>query len=357
MRRNLVVLLTSLLSAPLLASCGSEGGIGDELNIPDPSDKPLEPANPIHLDRIVQAQPPVVDVEWVIDNSCSMSCIVSCHNGTIVDNITENFPVFMQHFKGSGVDYHIGVVTMDLDNPLDDGKLESGLGELWIDSSVSNDVLAFSAMATQGTSGSGTEKGIGASYKSYEVHGDAFNDGFFRDGSSLHTIVMSNELDQTPASLITVEEYVNWYTTLRTPDKVTFNSIVCVRGQTDACPQQNGRDYVAITRAIGGIAWDIQDENWITLLNSLGAQSAGLKVEYFLTQVPVPGTLVVGVTEGDTQNYLEFEEVPFDGEEIGYVYSETRNSVTFVAYMPPAGSSVDLRYELASSQFEGADSE
>ena len=349
MRRIPVVLFVASLMG-----CGSETNLGADV-VPVPSGNALALQNPTKTDVIVQAQPPVVDVEWVIDNSCSMSCIVSCHSGSITDNITGNFSIFMEHFKESGVDYHIGVITTDLDNPNEDGKLQSGLGHKWIDSSVVNDVVAFSAMATQGTAGSGSEKGLGASYKSIEEYGDTFNEGFFRENSSLHTIVLANEPDQTPATVIAVDEYIDWYDLLRTPDKRTFNSIVCVNGQTEACPQQNGRDYVAITNAIGGIKWDIEDERWGRLLDSLGAQSAGLSSEYYLTEVPVSGTLVVGVEDGDTGNYVEFNPVPFDSEEVGYLYSQTRNSVLFVNYLPAARSVITLTYELASSQFEAAD--
>ncbi len=80
---------------------------------------------------IGQTVPPKVDVMWIIDNSCSMSCIVGCH-GAVSDKVTENFPLFMDYFLGSGLDYHIGVVTADLDNPADNGRLEYGFGEKYI---------------------------------------------------------------------------------------------------------------------------------------------------------------------------------------------------------------------------------
>ena len=342
-----------MLALPLVGC--SETGITGEGFPEAPSQNPVPLENPIQTDTIMQVSPPVVDVAWVIDNSCSMSCIVSCHSGTITDNVTKNFPVFMSHFDESGIDYHIGVITTDLDHPGHDGKLQSGLGHLWIDPTVNNDVLAFTAMATQGTSGAGTEQGLGSVYKSHEVHGDTHNTGFYRDGSSLHTIVLSNELDQTPATLIAVDEFVDWYGTIRTPDRRTFNSLVCVNGRSEACPEQSGRDYVRVTEMIGGISWDIENEDWTSLLDSLGAQAAGLTSEYFLTQVPVLDTLVVGVKDGETGNYQEFEPTEFGAGTTtpGYVYTLERNSILFLNYQPTAGSTIELIYEPASSQLGG----
>ncbi len=339
--RTLAALLAMMLA---LAGCSSESGLYDSLP-PVPDGQASELRNVSHTDVIVQASPPVVDVLWLIDNSCSMSCIVSCHSGTITDNVTENFPLFMQHFKGSGIDYHIGVITTDMDNPQDQGRLEEGLGHRWIDRSVRNDVPAFTAMATQGTSGSGTEKGISAVFNSYEEHGDQYNAGFWRDGSTIHTIVLANEPDR---SSMPIDEFTNWYSELRTPDRRTFNSIVCTEGRTSACPEQNGNDYMAVSRQVGGIVWNIEDERWGVLLNSLGAQSAGLSSEYYLTQIPVEGTVEVEVDDTATGNRLEFEEVEEESKEVGFVYSRSRNSILFVNYLPEAASTVRITYDLAS---------
>src|SRR5262245_6111111 len=99
------------------AGCVSEG---DLFTDPPPPPVPNHPdvANPTQTDVIVQVTTPMVDVLWTIDNSCSMA---DEQNG-----LTENFPKFMDYFLGSGLDYHIGVTSTDLDDPSHKGKLQDG---------------------------------------------------------------------------------------------------------------------------------------------------------------------------------------------------------------------------------------
>src|SRR5688500_13834828 len=103
-----------LLVPMLFLGCESESGIGGNL-LPELVANPRELADPIKTDRIVQTTTPSVDVLWAIDTSCSMSCVVGCH-GLISDLVVENFPKFTDYFVGSGLDYHIGVITMDTDS-------------------------------------------------------------------------------------------------------------------------------------------------------------------------------------------------------------------------------------------------
>ena len=65
----------------------------------------------------MQVTVPSVDVLWVIDNSCSMT--------EEQQALTDNFNKFVQYFVGSGLDYHIGVVSTNWDNESGDhrGKL------------------------------------------------------------------------------------------------------------------------------------------------------------------------------------------------------------------------------------------
>lgn len=351
-----------LLIAVTAVGCGGEPQIIAGLP-PQEAGEPLGVENVVQTDVIAQAQPPLIDVMWLIDNSCSMSCIVGCHGGSatgsVTDEIVANFPAFIQHFQNSGVDYHIGVVTTDLDNPAETGKLQKGLGNLWIDNTTTNPLLAFDAMAVKGTGtdGSGNEKGLGAAYTAVDIEGNQYNDGFFRDDSNLHTIVLSNESDHTPDSLISVNEFIDWYGNLRTPDKRSFHSIVCLDENSEACRLERGRKYIQVSHEIGGIVWDIEDTRWGRLLDDLGAQSAGLSREYYLTQLPVPGTLTVAVNDPDTGNYIEFDEVPFDSTKVGYFFNQTRNSVLFINYLPEPRATVELSYEKAAANYGGGSSE
>jgi len=330
----------------VLLSCRSENGIGyeqDPVVIWDPGDLGLL----TQRDVIGQTIPPQVDVLWVIDNSCSMSCIVGCH-GAVSDRVVENFPLFMQYFEGSGLDYHIGVVTADLRTDSDNGKLEAAAGQRWIDETTKNPDDAFFQMAAQGTGGSDWEEGLGASFKALEVHHNDYNAGFYREDAAFHTIVLSDEDDGTQNTVITRDEYVEWYKGLKGNDHdYTFNAIVCM-ASSEECEGPSTR-YLSVVREVGGIEWDITSDDWARLLDELGAQAAGLSREYYLSQVPIVESLEVQVQEPDGA-IVTFERAVGDPLVGDYVYEETRNAIVFLEYVPAAMSVVTVDYTLADQE-------
>jgi hypothetical protein len=91
------------VSWALLGGCSDYNLANTAPPLEAPNAKELE--SPTRTDEIVQLTTPSADVLWVVDNSSSMS-----------DNqraLTDNFPVFFDWFLGSGLDYHIGVVSTD----------------------------------------------------------------------------------------------------------------------------------------------------------------------------------------------------------------------------------------------------
>src|SRR5688572_17447955 len=97
----------ALLPIWLVAACGSEQGFREPPPVYPPS-APLPIADETRVDRIVQVVTPQVDVLWMIDNSSSM--------GDEQTALGENFPLFMDFFLNSGLDYHIGVTSSDVDD-------------------------------------------------------------------------------------------------------------------------------------------------------------------------------------------------------------------------------------------------
>src|SRR5687767_15154056 len=107
----------------------------------DPEGKPKLPPNVYNLpspppttvtDVFVQVTTPKVDVLWVIDNSGSMEDEQA--------DLVANFPAFMDFFLGSGLDYHIGVTSTDLDRNYNGsmGKLVMIDGIKYLDPETSN---------------------------------------------------------------------------------------------------------------------------------------------------------------------------------------------------------------------------
>lgn len=303
---------------------------------------PAELDNPVKIDRIVQVTTPAVDIMWIIDNSGSM-----LEEQT---QLAQNFPAFMPYILGSGLDYHIGVVSTDMNANKESGKLVAADNhDRWITNDSDDPTGMFEQMATLGTGGSSTECGREAGYTALELLGTTDNAGFLRDDrtTGIHVIVVSDEPDLSNTAVITKPEFIDWMNGLRPeePELATFSSIV--NPPEDSGPlNPSGIDYITLTQGIGGILWPIHTDSWISVLEQLAIQAAGLKHEYFLSQLPVPDTVEVQVREPD--GTIVTDQV--------WTYSLSRNSITFETYIPLPLSEVLIQYTVLSSVVQQSDS-
>jgi hypothetical protein len=328
---------TRFIAVAMAAGC-IDYDIGQDLpEWPAPAPRPVDEVT--RTDVILQTQTPKVDILWMVDNSCSM--------GDDQTRLTQNFPTFMDYFVGSGLDYHVGVTSSDIISTAPngaDGKLVIQRGLKFIDIDTPDPILIFSEMATLGIGGRFPEKGLGGTYKCLEEKRDTINAGFYRDEASLHTIIISDEADYTQSSLITQPEYEQWYSGLKAEQgDRTFSGIISAGGSR----------YRQTIDAVGGIEDSVLNSDWSEVLQRLGIQAAGLKREYFLSGVPVLGTIEVTV-ENPGGAVIAFDEAvvdPVTGSVDGeWTYDEARNSVTFVEFVPDSLSKVVLHYTVLASQ-------
>lgn len=290
-----------------------------------PNERPLEIET--NTDKLVQVTVPVVDILWIIDNSTSM---VDEQNA-----LTTNFPVFMDYFLGSGLDYHIGVISTDY--AADHGRLEYAVGHKWVDPETPDPVGVFQQMAGLGIKIGTNEKGRAPAYSALELEDGpgGWNEGFERDDGGLHIVAISDEDDHSTE--IGRDEFVDYLETSRPdPDDVTFSSIVTPVNNCAPNGVEPGIEYVETTAAVGGILWSICNDDWIGVLEQLGMQAAGLQREYFLSELPVPGTIEVWVVDGATT--YEFQP------EIDWTYDAQRNSIVFTEFVPSALAEVFIEY-------------
>jgi hypothetical protein len=334
---------TTFLAAPLAFASGCiETNFAPPVPAWDnPAPRPLEDVT--QHDQIMQVTSPRVDILWMIDNSGSM--------GDEQNDLTENFPLFMDFFVGSGLDYHVGVTSSDIDADYNgaNGKLVIVAGTKYIDPDVANPIEMFSAMASLGINGSSREQGTGAIFKALELERDRANAGFWRDEAALHTIVISDEPDLTINGLITQAEFTGWYAGLKDAQgDRTFSSIV---------DPIIGGAYKSITNTIGGIYWSVLDEDWTQVLERLGVQAAGLKREYYLSRLPVEETIEVTIVDnGATLSFVRGELDVANGTFTGdYGYDANRNSITFFEYVPNALSTINIDYTVLASQQQTSD--
>lgn len=325
--------LPSLL--PILALLGAGACIEYEPTSTLPpvgvkNDRPLDIVD--RTDRLVQTPVPVVDILWIIDNSTSM---LDDQNA-----LTSNFPAFMDYFLGSGLDYHIGVITTDY--ALDDGRLEYQAGVKWVDPETPDPIAVFSSLAGVGTRIGTNEMGRDPAYAALEFHDGpgGWNEGFERDDGGLHLIVISDEEDHS--TQVGIDEFAQYLETSRPdPSDVTFSGIVTPPGNCSPNGVEPGLGYVDLNAQVGGILQSICNTDWINVLEQLGMQAAGLRREYFLAELPVPGTIEVWVVDGGTTYNFE--------PEVDWTYDASRNSVVFVEYVPTALAEVFIAYEVLSA--------
>lgn len=318
--------------AALLGACKSD--IDFIPNDPPPREpNPIDFTTPVQVDRIQQATIPVIDVLFVVDNSCSMDAEQTA--------LATNFPAMLEWFIGSGLEYHIGVVSTDMNDPAQAGRLLGPMGARWIEPATEGPEALFAAMVQLGTSGHWEEKGRAAAYTAIELLGDTENSGFVRDGAGMHITVVSDENDVSGESPISRGEWVDYLRGFRWSQRlVSFSSIV---GPITGCPDigSPGTEYTTVTAEVGGSFWPICSEDWTTVLDELGFLATGLSREFFLSHLPVADSIEVRVDTGVA--VVDFLR------DVDWVYVPGRNSVQFLEYIPDPMAVVEIEYKVLST--------
>ena len=311
--------------------------------------------DPINEDHFQQLETPEVDILFVIDNSCSMSEEQA--------SLTANFQSFIQFADAQALDYRIAVVATDVDgcpnprppqrpNGLDQGQcgyFADGNGDgsardpgwrLITPDEQPSAEAAFSAIATQGINGSGSERGLDAAYQALSspiITG--WNNGFLRPSAYLALIFISDEEDQSTNA---VDFYVNYFLAIkgfRNTNLFSASAIVgdapsgCGGFQADA-----GTRYIDLAGRTGGIFESICTADWGSALQNLGLSVFGYKSRFFLSNQPVAGTVEV------TLDGLPVMPTAPSGQ-IRWSYDAPTNSVNFAPLaIPEPGSEIVVRY-------------
>ncbi|HMV67811.1 MAG TPA: hypothetical protein PKA64_13260 [Myxococcota bacterium] len=317
-----------------LAACNNDYGVAIVPETIQAPENPPQLGATIIEDVLRQRIPEAVDILWVIDNSNSMLAEQQ--------KLGENFPAFLDYYLNSGLDWQIGVVSTDLQDPAQSGKLQGAAGFLWADPSVPDPAGVFSRMALLGRGGSSKEQGRGAAWAALTPPLlETTNAGFYRPSARLSVIVVSDEQDFSDD--LSVNTFIDWYLHLKPdPSMVDFSAIISM---DPACNDgRMGTDYLPIVHATGGSAFSICEDDWTPILAALGIRAAGLQREFFLTEVPDPSTLSV---------WIDDEEVRYDFvPETDFVYDGDHNSINFTRYTPRATAYIHIQYATAVSSHQ-----
>lgn len=310
------------------------GGVGTDLGLleisiagkPYPFVVPLTGEGRINAgrtDTFQQVASRKVDVLFVLDDSCSM--------GDEQVALAMNFGDFIRTASIRNVDFQIGITTTTVENA-DAGKFVGPI----LDSGTSSIERQFGAQVNVGITGSGREQGLEAMLSAFVLAERAIGDnrGFLRglDGAVLVVIFVSDEDDQSPASVL------SYYRALldRAPAgylaaAVTGGMNGCVTSMVGgASPAFRYQEFLALT---SGYDTSICSSNWAQTLSNLGNAAFGLRRRFNLSE---PADSAQPIT------------VRVDGVVVPqnqYSYDPAAQAITFVdGNAPPEGAVIQVDY-------------
>ena len=287
-----------------------------------------------------QSPPEEVDILLVVDNSCSM--------GPYQEQLGSNFERFVEYFIGANVNYHIGVVTTDIEDSSQSGRIQGQI----IDSESSNPGQAFTNIVNVGTTGSGWELGLEAAYNALsEPLRSGANAGFLRDDASLSIIFVSDEEDSSP---MPVNDYINTFLNIKgARQRDIFNAsalAVTDLGDCDPLLTQGstiGTRYIDVARQTNGIIGNLCDEDFAGIVTELSLNTSRLRNVYYLKDLPDPTSLEVHVSADGSNT----DPIPCDAGIWSYqlvedeVDGSTQPAIVFpVEHLPEPGSKISVRY-------------
>jgi hypothetical protein len=287
-------------------------------------------------DRWEQNETGPVDVLFIIDNSGSM-------DGEI-DNLADTFDVFINGFVALGLDYQIGVVTTDMDDPAQSGHL---LGpEPIITPSLADPVAAFRAATDQGAAGSGSERGLEAAHVALsEPLISGHNVGLVRPGSTLSVIVVTDENDDSE-DYIRPLDFAAWLDAYQgDPALTSFSAVAGPKSGLFPCiaffsgiSAEPAPRYWTVVNNTSGLHSSICDMDMGDILADLSVVASGMRTTFPLTLIPTDPAAVDVQIEGFT--------VPKSITD-GVSYDVATNSLLFAGdWVPLPGNAIEATYEV-----------
>lgn len=276
-------------------------------------------APPMRTDTFQQAaNAATLDVLMLVDNSGSMSDKQAA--------LSQQVPAFLQWAQAQGVDFHIGIVTTDMDSASESGRLQ-GVPTV-LTPSTTNLAQVFSSRILVGTNGSGDERGIDAILSALQAPlVNTTNAGFLRAGAALGVLLLSDEEDY---SAVAINDAIAQLRAVKPMGNIRVNAIVTPVG---GCPAgvSDGTRYLALAQAFGGTAESICAGSWTNALTSWGSIT-GPRARFTLSRPARPQGIVVRVNGAP---------IPATS----WSFEAMTNTVVFTPMAVPAlGATVEIGY-------------
>lgn len=308
------------------------------------------PPTSVYVDVLTEPAAPQVDVLWVIDASASMADARA--------RLADTVPAFVDDLIAAHVDWHVGVITMGStdDRPFG-GLVQTGSGVFLTPQSVNPVGQLTEALSAQDDQGDAGEGFLAITTALLRSSGEAAarNRDFLRDGADLRVIVVSDQDDQSGPG-VTALSFARELASLQTDDnEVRFSAIV--PDGVDGC----GDEATAYARAVTELGGAVASVCGADLTDATRATTdlAAADLSYFLTQVPVEGSLHVTVTDGSLTYRGLPEGTPYAvdacaGDGISgcllYRYDLVPNAIELVDVGLRPGATVRAEYEPVAGQ-------
>jgi hypothetical protein len=266
-----------------------------------------------------------LDVLFVVDNS-----------GSMVEeqaSLARSFNRFIANLERFGVDYHVGVVSTDVEEPSHSGRLQGS--PPFITRQTRGRDAAFRRNVDVGTDGSGLEQGLLAAVLA--LSGEltrARNRDFLRPLAPLTLIFVSDEDDGSPGPDGYYTRVLRGARGIGNDRIIRASAIVGLPGRRCGAVSDEGRRYLEVVAALGGAAHDLCDQDFGDALEDIGSNALEALRRFPLSCTPAaPGSVRVVV----------------DGVELAeeWVFEATSDTVVFDGpYVPPADASLEIGYDV-----------
>lgn len=291
-----------------------------------------------------------VDILWVVDNSNSMAQ----HQ----QRIAQEVPGFINALKATGMDFHMGVTTMDCSSSGEDGRLVAAPGTpTYLTNSTPNMVSILQQRLQLGDNGSSVERALEATKNALtEPLASGFNAGFRRfdaadptKGAVLAVIYLSNEDDQSgsavpdPVAFFDAHAVKSQYVTDMPQWVVSFIGSTPDDPSCKTVPwtKEDGLAYIALANKSGGASSSICSGDFAAALKNVQGHILTMITEWHFPKTPVESTIRVFV------NGNEIANDPVNG----WTYVAARKVIQFHGTsIPGLGASIDVQYTQDFSQ-------
>lgn len=277
-----------------------------------------------------------VDVLWVVDTSSSMAK----HQELLANQV----PVFLEGLNATGLDYQIGVTTMDMSSTGAGGRLLAQTGTPRVlNRSTPNLAALLAGRLKAGESGSPVERGREALMAALnQSNAGQVNEGFLRPNSLLNVIFLTNEEDQSNISVDYVALLDRIKPILPLGDRSWISHFMGVMSNDSACRTAEwgfsspGLRYMDLSTASGGAKESICDADFKRALTNVRSRVLEVLTEFPLGRDPVVSTIRV---------YVDGIEIP-QNEVNGWSYRKSANSIRFHgSAIPKAGSRIKVDFD------------